>query len=223
MTERVLTLLKVQAEDDIGQIGRPHGDCQDLRLSYPPIEETKSYDKIFVYAHSLEDMRRSLSYIHKTSSLRPQGSIFILYPKLKNPAGITGIHRDLIFPYLGVGEDGVVAEMPYMFYKMISGGEVYTVIGLRGVGHKAKSSHGQLTVAQYEKYLPELLSLLSTEDRAAFERLPAGYQRGWVVYVYSPRMAATRVRRHAYMLEAVRRGYKTVEEARKHIPYSEQG
>lgn len=157
-------------------------------------------------------MRLAIESIMSSQCLSNKGNFFLLYPKLRNVVGLPGVHRDDIFPYLGVNEEGVVAGTPYKFYKMISAGEVYTLIGLRPVqSFKPRSSTPSGRASDYEHHIPELISRLSEGDKVLFELLTPGYKRDWARHIYSARGEATRQKRLGEMIQALRLGHKNID------------
>lgn len=88
-------------------------------------------DLVFVYVYSLLEMKEYIERIYPY--LQEKGRIYFAYPKKGNKLYEEYIHRDHIFPYLGVQDDGYLKDVMIKFVRMVALDEVYTVVGLEKV------------------------------------------------------------------------------------------
>lgn len=173
------------------------------------------YDLIFDYVLTLEELKARVWDTINAERLNPEGYLYIAYPKIGNKTYATSVHRDAIFPSLGVDDgNGFVGDSTLKFARMVKLDDTFTLVGLKnavkGKGKPAKTSSGN--VADYEKFIPDLKKYLDTGHPAAaklYAELTPGYQRDWARYIYSAKQAATQEKRKAEMLDILGKGHKT--------------
>ena len=173
------------------------------------------YDLIFDYVLTLEELNARVWDTVKADRLNPEGYLYIAYPKIGNKKYSTSVHRDAIFPSLGVDDgNGHVGDSTLKFARMVKLDDTFTLVGMKndvkGKGKPAKTSSGN--VADYEKFIPDLKKYLDTGHPAAaklYAELTPGYQRDWARYIYSAKQAATQEKRKAEMLDILGKGHKT--------------
>lgn len=188
-------------------------DFSDLATYDTELSERK-YDLIFAYVLTIDELKEAVLDAVKQERLNPGGYLYIAYPKIGNKRYGTSVHRDEIFPSLGVDDgNGYVGDSTIKFARMVKLDETFTVVGLKndakGKGKAAAVSSGK--VADYEVFIPEIKSYLRSHPEIAslFDSLTPGYQRDWARYVYSAKQAATQEKRKAEMMEILAKGYKT--------------
>ena len=131
----------------------------------------------------------------KRSALNPEGYLYIAYPKIGNKTYDTSVHRDAIFPSLGVDDgNGYVGDSTLKFARMVKLDDTFTLVGMKndvkGKGKPTKASSGN--VADYEQFIPDLKQYLEAEHPDAaklYAELTPGYQRDWARYIYSAKQA----------------------------------
>lgn len=218
MNERLIRLLKIETPSEVAQLGQPRGASAEGALQFAPLASaTGGYKHILAYVHSLEEMQTALQTIHEQGALQEGGLIHLIYPKLRNSSGLVGIHRDDIFPYLQVDDEGYPEGLPYKFNRMLSADECYTLIGLKYVPRKAQASRSRASerVGDYEHLVPTLAEALAEEVKPIFAGLTPGYQRGWARYLYSAKQEATQKSRLERMMALLLAGVKSIDQAPK--------
>lgn len=218
MNERLIELLKIEMSSEVAQIGQPQTTTQDEYIQFaPPASGVGGYKHILAYVYTLQEMQTALQTIYERHMLREGGFIYLIYPKLRNSKGLSGIHRDDIFPYLQVDDEGYPQGVPYKFNRMLSVDECYTLISLKYIvaGSKRGESKASERVGDYVHLIPMLADTLSDEARQLFSNLTPGYQRGWARYVYSAKQEATQKSRIERMIDLLKAGYKSIDQAPK--------
>ena len=189
-------------------------DFADLE-AYDTDLDSGKYDLIFSYVLTLEELNERVWDTINHDRLNPEGYLYIAYPKIGNKTYDTSVHRDAIFPSLGVDDgSGYVGDSTLKFARMVKLDDTFTLVGMKndvkGKGKPTKASSGN--VADYEKFIPDLKGYLEAGHRDAaklYAELTPGYQRDWARYIYSAKQAATQEKRRTEMLDILGKGHKT--------------
>lgn len=173
--------------------------------SNPP----KPYEVILCFVFSLEAMKNEINIAK--DELTNEGILYLCYPKLKNKLGLTGIHRDHIFPYLAVDEStGYVKETLMRFNKMAAFDEDYTLLALKKDTKQKSRPTTSSKADDYEHFIENIKALLKNESCYDFYiKLTKGYQKGWARYIYSVKGEETKQRRIHEMIELLSKGIKS--------------
>ena len=88
------------------------------------------YDLIFAYVLTLDELKETVLGTVEQKRLNPDGYLYIAYPKIGNKRYGTSVHRDEIFPSLGVDDgNGYVGDSTIKFARMVKLDETFTVVG----------------------------------------------------------------------------------------------
>ena len=183
--------------------------------SYDTDVDAGKYDLIFSYVLTLEELKARVWDTINHERLNPEGYLYIAYPKIGNKSYDTSVHRDAIFPSLGVDDGkGTVGDSTLKFARMVKLDDTFTLVGLKnavkGKGKATKASSGN--VADYEKFIPDVKEYLDAEHPKTakfYAELTPGYQRDWARYIYSAKQPATQEKRKTEMLDILGKGHKT--------------
>lgn len=176
---------------------------------YEPISQ-KEYRYLLIFVTTLNEMKEGIKL--SEARLMDQGIAYLAYPKLKNPKNLPGIHRDDIFPFLGVNPDnGYVPGTLLRFNQMTALNDTYTVLGLKKDSTRKERSKTSQKVADYESRIPDLVSQLDPDVKNLFQTLTPGYQKGWARFVYSTANQALQKERINEMKHILKLGYKSKE------------
>ena len=181
-------------------------ELDTLRTVNDLVQKGQSFDVIFVHTYQVEEMATMLNLFWQEKMITESGLAYLVYPKLNNQY-YPGIHRDEIFPKLGIDDAlGLMPGTHYKFNRMVRLNDVFTIIGIKHlsqkevekiqVGNNQPSVSGR--VADYIQYLPDLETKLKEEAEAlyqAFTKLTPGRQRNWAREIYSARTQTTRDKR----------------------------
>jgi hypothetical protein len=165
-------------------------------------------------------MQAAITAIATDRLLAPNGYVYVLYPKRASQR-YAGIRRDDIFPYLHVNEaTGEVAATGLKFSRMRRFNDDFTLLDLRWLAHapRSKTASSQ-RVGDYAERLGELQGRLvhhAPKLVATFAGLPAGMQREWARYVYSPKRPVTQNLHFEQMLVVLASGARTLAEYKAH-------
>lgn len=177
-------------------------------------ELTGGHDAVFIFVKTLDEMVKYTQQIIREQPLVENGYLFFAYPKKGNKRYETYVHRDDIFPALGVNEDGYVGSSDLKFSRMVSMDDVFTVVGLKREKKKnTRSSAASQRVADYEDRVKDVEKLLAPhpKEQQFFKELTPGYQKDWARFLFSAKQQQTREKRLAQMVEILAQGYKSVE------------
>ncbi|RLU53090.1 hypothetical protein DIY06_01435 [Streptococcus iniae] len=173
-------------------------------------------DLIVGYVYHLEEMKELIFRVFNEKLLKPNGHLYLMYPKTKNKLGYEAIGRDSIFPFLKVDQDnGYVEGTTIKFNRMNALDDNYTLLGLKytkEVEERSASKSSQ-KVADYVEKINDVKAYLTThpKEKVFFEQLTPGYQRGWARYIYSAKTKATQEKRQTEMLDILKAGFKSRE------------
>jgi hypothetical protein len=180
-----------------------------------PLEAKAPFDVVFSFVYTLNEMSQAI--IEAEKQLQTEGMLYLSYPKLRNGLGLSGIHRDHIFPYLKVNEDtGYVLDSQMRFNRMISLDENYTLLGVKYDTKMKSRPTVSMKVEDYEQHVPDIINILKNDPCLEFyESLTPGYQKGWARYVFSAKSNETKQKRIDEMRILLNQGIKSKELANK--------
>jgi hypothetical protein len=177
--------------------------------------EKPAYDLIFAFIFSLEEFSDLLRQIIADSLLRPDGYLYIAYPKKGNKRYDCYIGRDDFFEPACIDAEGFALNSRIKFNKMVAFDETFTCIGLKHIASPAKkSSAPSQCIADYVDRVADLRNLWNEADPevlSLYDALTPGYQRDWARFVYSVRSEETRIKRLGEMAQALSEGYKSID------------
>lgn len=185
-------------------------------------QNTFPADLIVGYVYHLEEMKELIFRVFNEKLLKPNGQLYLIYPKTKNKLAHDAIGRDSIFPFLKVNRaNGYVEGTTIKFNRMNALDDNYTLLGLKytkQVEERSKTKTSQ-KVADYVNQIGDVKAYLEAypKGRDLFEQLTPGYQRGWARYIYSAKTKATQEKRQTEMLEILKAGFKSRELYRAHL------
>ncbi|MDR2497620.1 MAG: YdeI/OmpD-associated family protein [Tannerellaceae bacterium] len=181
----------------------------DSRIAKP------DYDLILAFIFSLDEFSALLRQTISDKLLRPDGYLYIAYPKKGNKIYDSHIGRDDFFRQGYVDAEGFVFGSSIRFNRMLAFDDTFTCIGLKNIVTPArKSSAPSQCIADYVDRIPELRNIWSQTDPdilSRYDALTPGYQRDWARYIFSVRTEETRLKRLAHMALALAAGYKSID------------
>ncbi|MBP6164772.1 MAG: DUF1801 domain-containing protein [Trichococcus sp.] len=112
--------------------------------SYDTDVDAGKYDLIFSYVLTLEELKARVWDTINHDRLNPEGYLYIAYPKIGNKSYDTSVHRDAIFPSLGVDDGkGTVGDSTLKFARLVKLDDTFTLVGLKNAvkskDHKTKN------------------------------------------------------------------------------------
>ncbi|MFD2387348.1 hypothetical protein [Enterococcus rivorum] len=137
-------------------------------------------DLMIVFVTNAEEFKSIVSQVIEKQLLVNNGLLYVAYPKKGNKKYETFVHRDEIFPTLGVGEDGYIAGTTYKFNRMVSLDEVFTIVGIKNSEKKETSKvRNTQSVNNYVDFIPQVEAALSSNEkvRQFFSELTPGYKK----------------------------------------------
>ncbi|OIJ19408.1 hypothetical protein BKP45_13255 [Anaerobacillus alkalidiazotrophicus] len=181
---------------------------------------SKDHDAIFFFVETVEEMVTHAQHIINNQLLLEKGYVFFAYPKKGNKRYHTFVHRDEIFPKMGVGEDGYVGNSDVKFSRMVSMDDVFTVVGLKREKKKElKSSTPSQCIADYEDKVEDVEILLVDypEELKFYQSLTPGYKKDWARQIFSAKQEKTREKRIHQMINVLSQGYKSIDLYRQKV------
>jgi hypothetical protein len=176
------------------------------------------YDLVFAFVLDMEALKSLVGRVIAEGALRPNGYLFVAYPKLGNKKYATSIHRDDLFPGLGADEEGYISGSAVKFARMVGLDDVFTVVGFKedsaGKGKiSSRAAQPSQRVDDYVELIPSVEQDLadSPELLAFYRSLTPGYRKDWARYVYSAKQEETRANRREEMKAILKAGYKSRE------------
>ncbi len=151
MEKTIVEKLGLQKYKTVAILNLPEGAeyFNQLTNYTTTLEDNQKYDLIFTFALEINAMKEIVNEVIEKNTLSEKGYLFIAYPKKGNKVYDTFIHRDEIFPNLGVDEGGYVGESTIKFARMVGLDEVFTVVGLkRGCKRKRCSSNESKSICR---------------------------------------------------------------------------
>ncbi|HWL26881.1 MAG TPA: YdeI/OmpD-associated family protein [Ureibacillus sp.] len=215
MEKTIVEKLNLQKYKSVAILNLPEGaDYFHLLTDYTTIlEDNQEYDLIFTFVLDMNAMKEFVFETIEKNYLSSKGYLFIAYPKKGNKIYDTFIHRDEIFPTLGVDEEGYVGNSTIKFSRMVGLDEVFTVVGLKedSKGKGVTTTKASQCVDDYIDSIPKIeQDLKDTPDLLNFyQTLTPGYQKDWARYVYSAKQEATRAKRRDEMKQILSEGFKS--------------
>jgi hypothetical protein len=171
------------------------------------------YDLVLAFVFSLGEMEGAIRAADAGRLLAEGAYLYLAYPKRGNKEYRESIHRDEIFPALGVDEaDGFVEGTSLKFSKMAALNETFTIVGLRRFTDKNKTKKNTGSRAEdYAGKIPELRAALKGRPKtlARYDALSPGYQKDWARQVYGAKTEATREKRLEEMAKILAAGFKS--------------
>ncbi|MFD2306293.1 YdeI/OmpD-associated family protein [Enterococcus termitis] len=215
MEKSIVEKLKLKNYSTKAIVNRPDEtyltDLEDAQLTLPD----KAVDLLFVFVKTMEEFKAIVQTVIEQKLLNKDGVLFVAYPKKGNKMYSTFVHRDEIFPVLGVDDaDGYVGKSTLKFNRMVRLDETFTVTGLKNSDRKAqKSSGNSARVADYVQFIPQVEALLENHLKAKvlFDQLTPGYKKDWARYIYSAKQQVTQEKRQAEMIDILELGFKSKE------------
>ncbi|MBF6977684.1 YdeI/OmpD-associated family protein [Aerococcaceae bacterium zg-BR22] len=162
----------------------------------------QQYDCVLIHVFSIDEMKEQLYRLHEHQTLREGGLCYLLYPKLNNSI-YPGIHRDHIFPALGVDDAlGFLPGTAYKFNRMVSFNTIWTIIGIKHLTFKEQQrlmrqsdNRPSGRVSDYVQYESDLMQRLTLDENTRFKQLTPGRQRQWLRHLYSAKTQPTKDKR----------------------------
>ncbi|CAM5196685.1 Bacteriocin resistance YdeI/OmpD-like protein OS=Ureibacillus acetophenoni OX=614649 GN=SAMN05877842_105122 PE=4 SV=1 [Ureibacillus acetophenoni] len=177
------------------------------------LNDGQKYDLIFSFALEIDSMKEIVNEIIEKDYLLPKGYLFIAYPKKGNKVYDTYIHRDEIFPSIGVDEEGYVGNSTIKFARMVGLDDVFTVVGLKEDAKRkgVTSTKASQCVDDYIDLIPQIEKDLEDKPDLLifYQSLTPGYKKDWARYVYSAKQEATKAKRREEMKNILSEGYKS--------------
>ncbi|MBW8350061.1 YdeI/OmpD-associated family protein [Bacillus sp. IITD106] len=220
MTKTIVEKLNLKKYEHVAVLNLPEGAdyLAELDRYDTELKESK-YDLIFAFVLDMESFKELIYKVIEKNYLNKKGYLFLAYPKKGNKVYPTFIHRDEIFPSIGVDENGYVGKSNIKFARMVGLDEVFTVVGLKEESRDPKqtSSKASQRVDDYIEMIPAIeKDLEDTPDLLSFyQSLTPGYQKDWARHVYSAKQESTRNKRREEMEKILAAGYKSLEMYRR--------
>lgn len=190
-------------------------DFDDLSsVAFDTDSADERVDLILAFCWSPEEMKAAAALVAEKDLLRPNGYLYLAYPKKGNRKYDSYVGRDDIFPAFEIEEaDGRVKGTPLVFSRMVSLNDTFTIVGLKhqATDKKRSGSAASQRVDDYIRYLPQLEEALTGAVREKYDTLAPGYRKGWARYVYSAKTEPTRQKRLLEMEKILLAGYPSKE------------
>ncbi|MFC4599818.1 YdeI/OmpD-associated family protein [Cohnella hongkongensis] len=219
MSKTIVDKLNLRKYERVAILDQPEGPDYFTELTgYDTSLKDGGYDLIFSFALDMEAMKTLVGRVIAEQALRPNGYLFVAYPKMGNKKYATSIHRDELFPGLGADEDGYIAGSAVKFARMVGLDDTFTVVGFKE-DSKSKGAPSPRTaqpsqrVDDYVELIPSVEQDLSDSPEllAFYRSLTPGYRKDWARYVYSAKQEETRENRRQEMKAILQAGYKSRE------------
>ncbi|WP_299089737.1 YdeI/OmpD-associated family protein [uncultured Metabacillus sp.] len=214
MAKSIVEKLNLQKYKKAAVLNLPEGAEYLAKLEGYDTELAGSgYDLIFAFVLDMESLKDLVYKVIEKNFLNKNGYLFLAYPKKGNKVYPTYIHRDDLFPSLGVDESGFIGTSSIKFARMVGLDDVFTVVGLKedSKSKNKTSTKASQCVDDYIEMIPDVeKDLQDTPDLLAFyQSLTPGYRKDWARYVYSAKQEATRKKRREEMKSILGAGYKS--------------
>lgn len=177
---------------------------KDLKAKTDQLEPT---ELMIIFVKNIVEMK---DYFEKVKDLiKEDGLLAFAYAKKGNKLYDSYVHRDEIFPTLDVDDDGYPKGSLLKFNRMVKYDDNFTLVALKKTAkHEVYEKDGR--VADYKKFIPDLIKQLDDNTQKLFEELTPGYQRDWARYVYSAKTETTQQKHLEEMKDILRQGFKTI-------------
>lgn len=214
MAKTIIEKLNLQKYKKAAVLNVPEGSdyLAELEGYDSELNKNQSYDLIFAFVLDLEAFKRIVNTVIEKNCLNKKGYIYLAYPKKGNKVYPTFIHRDEIFPGIGVDENGYIGTSTIKFARMVGLDDTFTVVGLKEEARKSQpSGKASQCVDDYIELIPEIeKDLQNTPALLAFyQSLTPGYRKDWARFVYSAKQEATRAKRREEMKMILEAGFKS--------------
>lgn len=165
---------------------------------------------LILFVKDIEQLQKEVMQLLEMQVLLPEGRLLIAYPKKGNKVVESYIHRDDIFPALGVDTDGYIKNSDYKFNQMVKLDDVYTIVGLKRVKRDFAKKSLRQPVVDYSQYISQLEKVLRNEPEALhfWQTLTQGYQKNWARYVYGAKQQVTQEKRLQEMIVLLKQKVK---------------
>lgn len=209
--EAIRKKLKLDKYRSYALLGRRHESSLD---PLPRVEIPSGVELLIAFVYTLEEMQEVVMRVHAQAEVL---ALHLVYPKRGNRLDLPFIGRDDIFPALKVNLDTGVAEGTNLrFNMMVSLDDNFTIVGMRREELSPKAKTERRCSTDFAQETTKIEVMLSPDERIAFACLAPGYQREWTAHILSAKGEATRTKRLGQLREALRLGYKTLDQLRKH-------
>ncbi|SDM89325.1 YdeI/OmpD-associated family protein [Bacillus sp. OK048] len=193
-------------------------DVEEFKsIEYDTTINNDQYDLIFTFIFQLEDFVTNLREVVEKQLVKDNGYIYFAYPKKNNPKYKEYIERDSIYTEKHYDEEGFFRGSNLKFSRMVSFNEVFTVIGLKAIPVKkkttTKSTKNSQCVDDYIQNVEDIKQYLQKSETLLniYNELTPGYQKDWARYVYSAKRKETQEKRLLEMETVLTEGYKTMD------------
>ncbi|MET3291845.1 UNVERIFIED_CONTAM: hypothetical protein ABID98_004415 [Brevibacillus sp. OAP136] len=186
-------------------------------IEYDTTITNDQYDVIVLFVFQLEEFTSNIQMIIDKQLVAEKGYVYFAYPKKNNSQYEQYIERDSFFQSMPVDEDGYIQGSILKFAKMVSLNDVFTIIGLKAEGKKAKKAAAapkSQCVDDYIEHVEDIKALFqgrSKEILDKYNELTPGYQKDWARYVFSAKKKETQEKRLVEMETVLGEGYKTMD------------
>ncbi|HEY4532320.1 MAG TPA: YdeI/OmpD-associated family protein [Kurthia sp.] len=213
MEKTIEEKLKLHGYDKKAVLNRPSHHPYLTELTEVDEALNGSYDLIFDFVETLEQLVKSIENVKSGHHLNEKGYLFIAYPKKDNKQFKTYVHRDDILKSIKTDAEGYVPGSSLKFSRMVKLDDIYTIVGLKQQTVRKKSTASSQRVKDYIDDIPKIEEDLADvpKELAFYQSLTPGYKKDWARYVYSAKQEATREKRRQEMKEILSLGFKTKE------------
>lgn len=214
MIEALAKKLRLEHVDNLYLINQPK---YVINRKGHLIQHISELDKpckyLLVFVSTIDEFKTLIDDVVKQQVIANNGYLFVAYPKRMNTLGISGIHRDDLFPSLEVDEEGFVNGCDLKFNRMVGFDKNYTVVGLKRTTEQSKKQ----TKVDMDIFLPKLEKELNNYPQAYsfFSTLTPGYKKSWVQYVYAAKQEKTQQNRMDKMRICLESECKSIDLYRK--------
>lgn len=210
MSEQLAKKLRLKIEQQLVILNRPNNEYFagfDVVENIPqnPVEV------IILFVKTIDELKEETLKLIEKDVLSLGGRLLIAYPKKGNKVFESYIHRDDIFPALGVNDEGYIQTSDYKFNQMVKLDETYTIVGIKHEKRaKTPKKAASQCVGDYVQFIPKVEEVLVDEKEALdfFQSLTSGYQKNWARYIYSAKRVETQNKRISEMIELLKQGVK---------------
>lgn len=178
--------------------------------AYDARPEKAAYDCIIRFAYSIDDFLRFVREAAHDGLLNPNGYLYIAYPKKGSKRYKETVDRDALIAYADT-DDGFFEGTELKFNRMCALNEDFTIVGLKRLLTRPKTSAASQCVADYEDKVADVEARLAeiADVAAIYAALAPGYRRDWARYLFSVKAESTREKRFEEMVMILRQGYKS--------------
>ncbi len=215
MSEALAKKLRLNIGQEITILNRPEKEYfSEFKVSEDIPQD--SVDIIILFVKTLNQLKEETIKLIEGNKLNLGGRLLIAYPKKGNRLFDSYVHRDEIFPALGVNDEGYIQNSHYKFNQMVKLDDNYTIVGIKHEKERKPQKTVSQCVADYIQFIPTIEQELSEETGALtfFKSLTPGYKKSWARYLYSAKRLETQEKRKQEMIKLLKQGVKSKELAR---------